>query len=380
MNDDYLSMFYGRDENAPIGYAYAYKELRAALERQGVDFSQVGETVLYHSIPWGGFDWYESQRAGLSTMWEHSRVPEEMRKVLQGFHFVVTPCTHSAELFEPYVPEVHVVPYGINPDAFKPKRRPPKGRFTILANALNSRKGPAQAVEAFRLSGLQGDAKLVLKGNPEKIRKYLPSTLPTGVEFFSQTVSTEDLRDLYTSAHCYLSMSRGEGWDLMAWEALACGTPTVVPDHTGYREWNHLAQIRLESWVPQPSPVKDFGDPGDWNVMDAEEAAHALQTVYHDYESHREGAVRSSESMRRYHTWDHTAQTLLEALRPLRPLKRKGQKVGHEPTLLVETTQYLPFFDIGGYKAGPLKVGSRHHFPAEVARQLTRSGYVEPIE
>lgn len=377
---DYLQLFYGREEDAPIGYASAYRGLRRGLEGIGVELGEVAEKILFHSIPWGGFSWYPQQQGGLSTMWEHSNIPPEMAKVLQLFDFIATPCTHSAELFREHVDvPVHVVPYGISRDFFPGEE--PESPFTILTNALNTRKGFTDAIGAFEESGLNYEGRLVLKGPRERIQKYLPSTLPKGVEVFSEeNLSPTELRELYCSAHCYLSMSRGEGWDLVAWEALACGVPTIVPDHTGYREWNHLAQARLESWDPQPSPIRSFGDPGDWRVMDPVEAANALRDVYHDYSSHREAALRSSQVMHEDCTWEDTAHRLVEALRPLGRIEPTGDKQKQEPLVECECVRFLPMFEISGFSAGPLKVGSRHSFPIEVVRVLSESGYVQALE
>ena len=49
-------------------------------------------------------------------------------------------------------------------------------------------------------------------------------------------LSDGQLADLYRAADCFLTTTLGEGWGLPITEALACGCPVAVPEHTACRE------------------------------------------------------------------------------------------------------------------------------------------------
>ena len=48
--------------------------------------------------------------------------------------------------------------------------------------------------------------------------------------------SEHELAGLYSACNAYVSASRGEGWNLPACEAAACGLPVIVPNNTCHKE------------------------------------------------------------------------------------------------------------------------------------------------
>jgi glycosyltransferase involved in cell wall biosynthesis len=57
------------------------------------------------------------------------------------------------------------------------------------------------------------------------------------VLFHDAVLLDAQLPRLYAAATHYWSMSRGEGWDLSAVDAAACGLRLIVPDHSSYADW-----------------------------------------------------------------------------------------------------------------------------------------------
>lgn len=173
--------------------------------------------------------------------------------------------------------------------------------------------------------------------------------------------------------------SRGEGWDLIAWEALACGVPTIVPAHTAYLDWGHLAQGWLRDRVVENSIIMGMRDMGDWQVMDVDEAVDVLRWAYEHREKLREQARESSEIIRSEHTWQHRAQEIVNHLRPLRPLTDPGDPEHVRSLVWVRGLKFLSHYDVGGFASGPVKPDTEYRLPAEVARVLDEAGYVETL-
>ena len=57
------------------------------------------------------------------------------------------------------------------------------------------------------------------------------------VEWVKGPVTDGELEDFYHSLDWYVSLSVGEGYDLPAREALKCGVPVLVPNHTAYQSF-----------------------------------------------------------------------------------------------------------------------------------------------
>lgn len=55
----------------------------------------------------------------------------------------------------------------------------------------------------------------------------------------------DSVRNFYQAADVFLSTTRGEGFGLNVLEAMACGTPAIVPDYAGPAEWGKGSLITV---------------------------------------------------------------------------------------------------------------------------------------
>lgn len=114
---------------------------------------------------------------------------------------------------------------------------PPDGRLLLCVGALLAIKGQALAIRALPL--LPDDVRLAIAGTgaDEPVLKALVESLglETQVQFLG-TVEHDVLPHLLCAADAMVLPSEREGL-ANAWiEALACGTPVVIPDVGGARE------------------------------------------------------------------------------------------------------------------------------------------------
>lgn len=312
-------------------------------------------------------------------MWEHSRVPEGVQAGLKLFDLCLPPSKHSTDLLSPYV-KCEVVPHGVDPTLFypgpEPLRRPE--RLRILTSATNLRKGMPEVLEGFLAASQEIPCELVFKG--KRAHEFVEPGAPN---IFVIDEAVEDMRALYTSSDLYISGSKGEGWDLIAWEALACGVPTIVPAHTGYLEWSALAQGELYNFHQEPSKVQIFGDSGSWLVQDPQEIAKNIVMAWEDYDKYAVRAYNSARIIQQEYTWQHSALKLVQALEKhglvLAPHNVVGNPEIHEPLVTVRSTKALESFDIGGYSIAPFKKGVVYRVPCEVARVLLDSEAAEVV-
>ena len=122
-----------------------------------------------------------------------------------------------------------VTPYGVDP-FYRPDGPRRDGHYALFVGAIQPRKDPVGAIEAFAL--LNGDLRLVLVG-PEKsggqeVRAAIQRLgMGDRVELAGH-VERDELAALYRGAACLVFPSRYEGFGLPIVEAMASGTPVVA--------------------------------------------------------------------------------------------------------------------------------------------------------
>ena len=120
------------------------------------------------------------------------------------------------------------------PILFKPlgsRQFTSKKKRILCVSRLDSRKGISFLLHAFKKMITDVKARLIIVGDgPEKHNLLkLADSLSLPVEFLG-TISYENLSKIYNEADLFVLPSFYEGLPLVALEAMACGTPTIVSD------------------------------------------------------------------------------------------------------------------------------------------------------
>lgn len=114
-------------------------------------------------------------------------------------------------------------------------------------------------------------------------RAHCPVTIAPQALTVVHDLDDDDIPGLYRSADWLLSTSRWEGFGLAIAEAMACGTPVLLPKSLGtapellaaggghtYRDTDHLARLLTE----RPKPVAGLPQSFDWTVNADTTAIH----------------------------------------------------------------------------------------------------------
>ena len=225
---------------------------------------------------------------------------------------------------------VHVMPLGVNPDYFHPeiKAHPnPLGEFVFLTNfEWGERKEPWLLLKTFNETfSAREPVRLVCKvinRDPavrlkQEIRNLELDETGGKISFlFNVEFPHYQLGSLYRSADCFLSVGRGEGWDMPLMEAMACGLPSIATDWGAHRDFVHDGisyPLRVRGTVPAVAKCPYY-EGFAWGDPDPEHLRHLLRHVYENRDEARaRGRLAAQEMVERW-TWDHAASRIVARL------------------------------------------------------------------
>jgi hypothetical protein len=391
-----------------IGYGRLGIKLSDALTKLGVDVfddigpvpinessfvteahDRVGEkmpasptnVVSWVSVPTHARWWSTNQYAACFTMWEASVLPPSFRDTLHEFDALIVPSLQNMELFSQYHSNVRYAPLGVDTDKwyFQPRQTPDR-YFNFLIGGSGKRKGTDLAFNAFRtvFKGWKKkwgpEPQLIMK-NPKgeaKFRGYDRVVMSSG------HLSNEAEIDLYSTAHCYVQPSRGEGFGLQPLQAMAQGIPTILTDAHGHSAFAKYG-IPLD-WDWAEAEYFIYGDAGNWWEPNFEHLCELMWDVYNDYGRYQARAAHvATHVIPQEFSWEQCALRFIDAHDGALSLPYRGDGSFHKPEQLryfVRVTKPWSA-DIAGlqYIWAP---GKDYYEPADVKRILFERGVLDP--
>jgi starch synthase len=129
--------------------------------------------------------------------------------------------------------KLHVIPYGVRLDKFRPIAKPSAETLEVLfAGQVGLRKGVPYLLQAF--SQVRHPRKrLTIVGAVQAEMRELLGRLPTEHVVFTGTLSQADLATRMSRSHVLALPSVEEGLALVQGQAMACGCPVVATMATG---------------------------------------------------------------------------------------------------------------------------------------------------
>jgi hypothetical protein len=275
------------------------------------------------------------------TMMETYRIHDDMVRKANDYNEAWFPTEWNRQIFVESglrIPS-YVMRLGVDPDIFRHvsdaklpecvlvttdsagKKGVPEG-FKFLTVGLPSfRKGFDVLTEAFEKAfGERDDVHLIL-GLTHSLRDWILDVqkmfrgLKARVWILSGKFQEEEMAWIYSACNAYVSASRGEGWNLPACEAAACGLPVIVPNNTchqevfgdggflfsceGVREYKEAESV--SPWYVG-MPFANFGPRSVDDLVDR------LREVERGGLRVREQASKLTSKVRSEYTWDKAAQ------------------------------------------------------------------------
>ena len=277
------------------------------------------DTVVLHSSPtWNR--WLQTEadlgrRMVVSTTWETDRLTDGQEALLNRFDLVVVPSRFNVETFMAagVTAPIVAVPHIARPLSSAPPPAPNDHlRFYTIAT-WTARKAIEDTVAAFLGAfGAEDDVSLLVcttaedhialarmsrRGwavDPSEGQSWFTLERLIGtkvhhapIELRTEPMSRVEIEEVHQTSHCFVSLSRGEGWGLGAFEAAAGGNPVVVTGWAGALDYlpddyPYLVDFDLiastddepDNWMPT--------SPGRWAKARIDHASTLLRSVHDD--------------------------------------------------------------------------------------------------
>ncbi|HHY98742.1 MAG TPA: glycosyltransferase family 4 protein [Firmicutes bacterium] len=130
---------------------------------------------------------------------------------------------------------------------------------------------------------------------------------------------------LYRTADCFVLPTRGEGWNMPAMEAMACGLPVISTKWSGQMEFMQHAPCYLID-IEGLEPVPMQGIPNDsvyaganWARPSVSHLRRLMRHVFENREEAREIGRRASDFVRSHYSWDISVGRICNRLKEVDP-------------------------------------------------------------
>jgi glycosyltransferase involved in cell wall biosynthesis len=255
--------------------------------------------------------------------WELSAFPEEWWPGCSRLDEVWVATAFAQEAVARVVPVPVVrMPVALEPaPAARPARERarfglPEDAFVFLFafdfHSFLERKNPLGLIEAFRLAfGDDDRVRLVLKsahsidaasGNPVTL-VHEAAARAKNVTIIDAVLAREEMNALMTTADCYVSLHRSEGFGLPIAEAMRAGTPVIVTGYSGNMDFTTPANSFLVGYrlIELDRDHGPYRKGNLWADPDLEHAAELMRHVVERPEAAREVGRRGREHIERFH-------------------------------------------------------------------------------
>ena len=193
---------------------------------------------------------------------------------------------------------------------------PTRFLFAFDYNSLFDRKNPLGLVRAFQ-QAFDGrtDAELVIKSINGELHPAQRERLRAAVRgddritLVEQYLSNAEVRELFASADCYVSLHRSEGFGLTVAEAMAQGLPVITTDYSGPGEFltDGVGWLVPYERVPVGKNQHPYPPTAVWAEPDTGAAAEAMRAVAADPGEARRRGLAARRHVLTTRTFDRAA-------------------------------------------------------------------------
>ena len=313
------------------------------------------DTIIVHAPPESWPALFEPGKRNIgNTVWETDRSPSHWLPLMRRADRVIVPCEFNREVFRRGGLErpIAVVPHirrhawaDFSPSELTAARAdlgiPADHRVLYTLNTWSPRKALPELIHACATAFSGDDAvTLLIKTGPEgyeqgplyglrPTRELAQRAITAAAErlrrpaphivLHDETLDGDGLDLIHAIGDIYVSLSRGEGWGLGAFEAATLGKPVVMTGWGGHTEylgqgWPGAVPYRMVPVALWPPHAPTYFPSQRWAEPDLGAAAAMLHAAVADPAPAREAAARIRERIFADYAEPVLVRRLLEAI------------------------------------------------------------------
>jgi len=217
--------------------------------------------MTYHTLLNAYLQYLPGGRVSVIRKLDDKAVTKYVRLFFNRAHVVIAPSNETKNdlLKRGVTSPIHIIPTGIKYKRVKKKKQNSKPMLLHVGRLCRERSVDV-VIKAFKELLEKVDAELVItsKGPYEKELKELVAKLKLEDKVvFTGYVSDKELEDLYYKADVFVTASTTDTQGLVVFEAMLEGTPVVVPNAGGIKDYVINGKNGL---VFKPNNIRDLVD------------------------------------------------------------------------------------------------------------------------
>lgn len=312
------------------GYGNASRLLVKSLTDQGVKITPGSSIMLNFSMP-PAYK-YADITIGY-TPWESTEVPESWLYGLASVDalwattdWVADVLARARNMPNSGRSAVKTIPHGIEECWVPLKRERGSEPFTFIhVGEPAVRKGGDILLQAWHKAFKdRDDVKLIfkcIKYPACRIKDKSGSLIASpgmydNIQVISSVYSQQEMLDLYYSSHCMVYPTRGEGFGLIPFEAMASGLPTILPSQGGTGQFSHYSRLPINGSM-WSSSTSELIHPGLWLDHNVDEVIDLMNCAIDNYASISEDAFNAAHQLHIDYNWNRIASMVIEEIESL---------------------------------------------------------------
>ncbi len=331
------------------------KEMKSIKERYVTRDSQADITVRHQWPP--DFTRPNSGRWILMQPWEFGSIPRKWYIPMKYWvdEIWVYSTYNKACYVQSGIPEskIKVIPLGVDENTFHYHVEPmalntnKSFRFLFVGGTI-LRKGIDILLQAYLDEFTpEDDVCLVIKdfgtnsfyngrNLGELIQQLRLDKKNPEILYINHELSPDELAGLYKACGCLVHPYRGEGFGLPIIEAMACGTPAMVPSLGPSKDFCHEGIAFLISCEQEKWPDKKIGDMETidfpwWLKINKNELQRNMRFVYENQDVTKQKGQKASQEILSTFTWNRSAQLVSDRLQAMlsekQPTRASDQEI-----------------------------------------------------
>jgi glycosyltransferase involved in cell wall biosynthesis len=200
------------------------------------------------------------------------------------------------------------------------ERKHPMALIKAYWHAFQNKENVALILKTYR-GNFSDEEKDAIRSTVKKLKEVTPMDSYPPIYLILDLLSRDEILGLHKYGDCLVSLDRGEGFGLTAFEAGACSKPIIVTGMGGCLEYakpNNSYQIGYSLTPVTGMPWSPWYR-GDqlWAEPDLFDAAKTMRYIYAEQEEAKKTGIKLHDYIESNLTWDKVGTKLVDAIKSI---------------------------------------------------------------